>query len=84
MRKITDKHEAIDVPQDALANGDTTLAHAVGTRARNTGMGAVADAYRDAFPDTADSAAALAAIENLTSDGAYNLANQITYSAPNL
>lgn len=84
VRKITDKQEAMEVLQDALANGDTTLAHAVGTRARNTGMGTVADAYRDAFPDTANSAAALATIENLTNDGAYNLANQITYSAPNL
>lgn len=82
VRKITDKKEAMEVLQDALANGDTTLAHAIGTRARNTGMGAVTEVYRDAFPETADSAAALATIENLTGDGAYNLANQITYSAP--
>lgn len=83
VRKVSDVQEAMDVLNDAIANGDDSLAHAIGARARNTGMEGVAAAYRAAHPATADSAAALAYVEANTSGAAYNLANQITYSAPN-
>lgn len=81
-RKIADKQEAMDVLKDALRNGDDAMAHAIGNRARDTGMLDVAEAYQAAHPETADSAAALAYVEANTSGGAYNLSNQMTYSAP--
>ncbi|AZH79153.1 MULTISPECIES: hypothetical protein [Microbacterium] len=82
VRKITDKQEAMDILQDALANSDESMAHAIGTRARNAAWLDVAEAYQAAYPATADSAAALAYVEANTSGAAYNLSNQITYSAP--
>lgn len=83
-RKITDKREAMEVLQDALANGDAEMAHAIGQRARNHTWLDVAEAYQAAHPDTADSAAALAYVEANTSGAAYNMANQMTYAAPNV
>ncbi|WP_315070319.1 hypothetical protein [uncultured Microbacterium sp.] len=82
VRRITDKQEALEVLSDALANGDESMAHAIGTRARNNAWLDVAEAYQAAHPTTADSAAALAYVEANTSGAAYNLSNQITYSAP--
>lgn len=82
-RKITDHREALQVLQDAIANGDAEMAHAIGTRARNNVWEEVAEAYTAAHPDTADSAAALAFVEANTSGAAYNMANQMTYAAPN-
>lgn len=82
VRKINDKDEALAVLQDAIANGDAEMAHAIGNRARNTGMEGVAEVYQAAHPDTADSAAALAYLEANTSGAAYNLSNQMTYAAP--
>jgi len=81
-RKITDKHEALEVLQDAIATGDADLAHAVGARARNTSMFDVAELYQASYPETADSAAALAYVEANTSGAAYNVSNSITFSAP--
>lgn len=82
-RKVTDMQEALDVLNDAIANGDGEMAHAIANRARNTGMDNVTDVYREAFPTVADLAAALSYVEEIASGPAYNLANQITYSAPN-
>lgn len=82
VRKITDKQEALDALNDAIYNGDDAMAHAVGTRARNAAWLDVAEVYQGAYPATADTAAALAYVEANTSGAAYNLSNQITYSAP--
>lgn len=82
VRKITDKHEAMDVLNDAIHNGDAEMAHAIGTRARNSRWLDVADVYKAAHPDTADSAAALTHVEATTSGGAFNLSNSMTYAAP--
>jgi len=81
-RRVADEGEALDVLRDAVRNGDETLAHAVGHRARHAGWADASDAYREAHPDKADSAVALAYVEDYTASGAYNLASQITYSAP--
>lgn len=81
-RKVTDHREAMAVLSDAIANGDAEMAHAIGTRARNSVWLDVAEAYQAAHPDTADSAAALAYVEGTTSGGAFNLSNGISYSAP--
>lgn len=81
-RKITDKQEAMEVLNDAIRNGDDEMAHAIGNRAQNTGMFGVAEAYQAAYSDAADSATALAHVEANTSGAAYNLSNQLTYSAP--
>lgn len=82
VRKITDKREAMEILRDALNNGDESLAHAVGNRARSTGMVDVAEAYQAANPSTADSAEALAYIEGLSGDMAFNVSNSMTYSPP--
>ena len=81
-RKIVDEAEALSVLADAVRGGDDTLADAVGFRARHAGWANVNDAYREARPQAADSAVALAFVEGLDSDPGYNLANQITYAAP--
>lgn len=83
-RKLTDKNEALEVLQDAIANGDAEMADAIGTRARNLTWLDVSDVYQAAHPDTADSAAALSYVEANTSGVAYNLSNQMTYAAPNV
>ena len=82
-RKISDRREALDVLNDAIANGDESMAHAVGTLARNTAMLDVAEAYQAAFPRTAESAKALSYVEANTSGAAFNMSNSITFSAPN-
>ncbi|MCS3844788.1 hypothetical protein [Microbacterium sp. AK031] len=82
VRKITDKNEAMDVLNDAIGNGDDEMAHAIGTRARNSLWLDVVDVYKAAHPDTAETAAALAHVEANTSGGAFNLSNSITYSSP--
>jgi len=82
VRKITDKQEALDVLNDAIANGDDSMAHTLGNRARNAAWLDVAEVYQGAYPDTADTAAALAYVEANTSGAAHNLSNSITYSAP--
>lgn len=83
VRKLADKKEAMEMLEDAIRNGDAEMAHAVGNRARNTGMFDVAEAYQAAYPDTAESAAALSYIEANTSDSAaYNVSNSITFSSP--
>lgn len=82
VRKITDKQEAKDVLNDALANADESMAHAIGTRARNFAWLDVAEVYQAAYPDTADTASALSYVEANTSGGGYNLSNSATYSAP--
>lgn len=81
-RKLADQNEAMTVLQDAIFNGDDSLAHAIGGRARNAAWLGVAEAYQAAHPSTADSAQALAIVEANTSGAAYNLSNGITYSAP--
>lgn len=81
-RRITDQREAMDVLDDAIANGDAEMAHAIGTRARNSAWMDVAESYQAAHPDTADSAQALAYVEANTGGAAFNLSNQITYSDP--
>jgi hypothetical protein len=81
-RRITDKAEALAVLNDAIANGDDSLAHALGNRARSFAWLDVAGAYQAAFPSTADSAEALAYIEGLSGDMAFNVSNSMTYSAP--
>jgi hypothetical protein len=81
-RRITDQDEALDVLNDAIQNSDDTLAHAIGTRSRNAGWQKVGELYTSTFPDTADAAAALATVENLSSDPGFNVANQMAYAAP--
>ncbi|MGM7699434.1 hypothetical protein [Microbacterium sp. A84] len=82
VRKITEKAEALEVLNDAIYNGDDSMAHAIGTSARGNLWMDVAEAYQAAYPATADSAAALAYVEANTSGAAYNMSNSITYSAP--
>ena len=81
-RRIKDSAEAMEMLNDAINDGDDSLAHAIGNVARNRVWTGVADAYKAAHPDTADSAAALAWVESNTSGPEYNVANSITYSAP--
>ena len=81
-RKITDNREAMEVLQDAIANGDAEMAHAIGTRARNNAWLEASEAWRAAYPTTAGSAEALSYVEEMTSGPAYNVANSATYSAP--
>ncbi|NJI61139.1 hypothetical protein HCX50_17065 [Microbacterium oxydans] len=83
-RKIIDHREAMEVLQDAIANGDASMAHAIGIRARNSVWEAVAEAYQAAHPQTADAATALSYVEANTSGAAYNMANNITFSDPNV
>lgn len=82
-RRVIDQQEAVDMLNDAIANGDESMAHAIGNRALNTGMTGVVETWQAAFPDTADAAAALSYVEANTSGAAYNLSNQMTYAAPN-
>jgi hypothetical protein len=81
-RRITDEKEALAVLQDATRGGDASLAHAVGYRARNSGWINALDAYREAQPDSADSASALARVEGLDRDMTYNFSTSATYSMP--
>lgn len=81
-RKIADNREAMSVLQDAINNGDESMAHAVGGMARRNVWRDVAEAYQAAHPDTADSAAALQYVEEVTSGPAFNVANSATFSDP--
>jgi len=81
-RKITDETEALAVLRDAARGGDDSLADAIGYRARQAGWLNALDAYQEARPQAADSAAALAFVEGLDSNTEYNLSNQISYSTP--
>lgn len=81
-RKITEKQDAMDTLNDAIANGDTVLAQAIGGRARARLWGSVAEAYEAAYPELADSEAALAYLDGLTSDGAFNVSNSMTFASP--
>jgi vacuolar-type H+-ATPase subunit H len=81
-RRVQDKDEAMAVLQDAIANGDAEMAHAIGARARNSVWGDVAEAYSAAHPETAESAQALSYVEANTSGAAFNLSNQISFSDP--
>ena len=68
--------------RDAARGGDDSLADAIGYRARQAGWLNALDAYQEARPQAADSAAALAFVEGLDSNTEYNLSNQISYSTP--
>lgn len=82
-RKLSDKREALEVLQDAIAGNDADLAHAVGVRARNNGWVDAAAVYTSAFPDTAGSAEALDYIDsNGPGTPAYNMLSSMTFSAP--
>ena len=82
-RKITDKREAMEVLQDAIAGNDADLAHAIGVKARNSGWVDAAEAYTGAYPDTAGSAEALDYIDsNGPGTPAYNTLSSMTFSAP--
>lgn len=82
-RRLTDRKEALEVLQDAIAGNDADLAHAVGVRARNNGWVDAAEAYTNAYPDTAGSASALDYIDsNGPGTPAYNMLSSITFSAP--
>lgn len=82
-RKLSDKREALEVLQDAIAGNDADLAHAVGIKGRNNGWVDVGEAYSKAFPDTAGSAEALDYIDsNGPGTPAYNMLSSMTFSAP--
>ncbi|MCZ4301342.1 hypothetical protein [Microbacterium oxydans] len=81
-RRIIEQQDALDVLRDAIANDDADLAHAVGNRARHTGMTRVVEEYTAAYPDTADSAQALSYLDANASGAAWNLDNGITFAAP--
>ncbi len=81
-RKITEKRDAMDMLTDAITNGDRVLAQAIGGRARARLWGSVAEAYEAAYPDLADSEAALAYLEGLSSDGAFNVSNSMAFASP--
>lgn len=82
-RKITDKREALEVLQDAIAGNDADFAHALGVKARSNGWVDAAEVYTGAYPDTAGSAEAL---DYLDSNGpgtpAYNMLSSMTFNAP--
>ena len=66
----------------AAAGNDADFAHAIGVKARNVAWVDVAEVYQAAHPTTAGSAEALSSIDDLTTGGAFNVSNSITYSAP--
>lgn len=82
-RKITDKREALEVLQDAIAGNDADFAHALGVKARNNGWVDAAEVYTGAYPSTAGSAEALDYIDsNGPGTAAYNVLSSMTFSAP--
>ncbi len=81
-RKLDTERDALAALQDAVQDGDESMAHAIGTRARNTGWLNVAEAWQAAYPETAGSAEALSYVESYTTSGGYNLANGAAYAAP--
>ncbi|WP_314095924.1 hypothetical protein [Microbacterium foliorum] len=81
-RKL-DRREAMEVLQDAIAGNDADFAHAIGVRARNVAWVDVAEAYQDAFRESAGSAEALAYLDsNGPGTAGYNLNNSATFAAP--
>lgn len=81
-RKVADEREAVAVLRDAARVGDESLVHAIGYRARQSTWLEALDAYREAAPESADTAMALAEVEAVASDPGLNLASQIAYSGP--
>lgn len=81
-RKLDTERDALAALQDAVNDGDESMAHAIGTRARNNGWVNVAEAWQAAHPETAGSAEALDYVESYTGSGAYNLANGAAYATP--
>lgn len=81
-RKLENEREALAALQDAISNGDESMAHAVGTRARSNVWLDAAEAWQAAYPDTAGVAEALTFVEDSTSTGAFNLSNSMAYSDP--
>ena len=81
-RKITSERDALEVLADATRSGDATMAHALGYRARQSGWVDVLDAYKVSQPESADAAAALAVVENLSTDRNFSLSNSMAYSSP--
>lgn len=81
-RKIDNEKDALAALHDAVSNGDESMAHAIGTRARQSGWFNVAEAWQAAHPSTAGVAEALAYVEDATSGGAFNLSNSMAYSDP--
>ncbi|WP_417554312.1 hypothetical protein [Microbacterium sp.] len=81
-RKLGSEREALDVLRDAARDGDDSMAHAIGHIGRQKGWIGVMDAYQVAQPEAADSAMALAWVEDATSDVGYRLATGAAYSAP--
>jgi len=81
-RKLSTEEDALAVLSDAARSGDHTLMDAVGYRARNSGWTDALDAYREARPESADAATALATVEGLSTDGGYNLATSMAYTMP--
>ena len=81
-RKIETERDALAALRDAVHNGDESMAHAIGTRARRDGWVDVADAWKAAHPSTSGVAEALDYVEGYTTSGAYNLANSMSYSNP--
>lgn len=81
-RKLDSEKDALAALSDAVHNGDESMAHAIGTRARSLGWVDVADAWKEAHPTTSGSAEALDYVESFTTSGGYNLANSAAYSNP--
>ena len=81
-RRVKDEQEALDILQDSIRTGDESMADALGYRARGQAWISVLDAYREGRPDAAETAGALAFVESMESEGAYNMANSIAYSMP--
>ncbi|QKJ19172.1 hypothetical protein [Microbacterium hominis] len=81
-RRVQDEKEALAVLADAVATSDDTMAHAIGTKARNSGWINAAEAWQAAHPDTSGVAEALTWVEGYTSGVGYNMANGAAYQAP--
>jgi hypothetical protein len=81
-RRVKDEREALDVLQDAIRTGDESMADALGYRARGQAWISVLDAYQQGRPDAAETAGALAFVEGMEREAAYNLTNSIAYSMP--
>lgn len=81
-RKLETLNDALSIMQEAIRTGDESMAFAVADRARANVWPAVLDAYKEGYPEQADTAMALSEAEGLTSGPAYNVATSIAYSAP--
>ncbi|GAA1850075.1 hypothetical protein ACFQZV_07270 [Microbacterium koreense] len=81
-RNIEDERTALAALQDAIANDDASMAHAIGAKGRRSGWLNVSEAWQSAHPGTAGVAEALDYVEGYTTSGAYNLANSMSFSDP--